>query len=117
MTCLATEENVAEVSSVHAEIRVETIAGYQEFPGLEPVWNEAAKAAGLDHLWECFGAGSTLQILVLKAGDQPIATAPLIRAEFFIAQRPEGLDRLRNSAIRDANLRTDVQSLALQLLQ
>jgi CelD/BcsL family acetyltransferase involved in cellulose biosynthesis len=88
VTCLATEENVAEASGIHAEIRVETISDYQEFLRLEPVWNELADAAGLDHpflehawirtWWECFGAGSTLQILVLKAGDQPIAIAPLI---------------------------------------
>ncbi len=104
-----------------AEIRVETISEYQAFLDLEPVWNEVAEAAGLDHpflehawvrtWWECFGAGSTLQILVLKAGDQTVAIAPLIltnarmwgikvrrlgffynahvpRADFLIAQRP-----------------------------
>ena len=122
MTCLATEENVAETSGIHANIRVETISDYEEFLRLEPVWNEVAEAAGLDHpflehawirtWWECFGAGSTLQILVLKAGDQPIAIAPLIltpirmwgikvrrlgffynvhvpRADFIVARRPE----------------------------
>ncbi|MCX6620790.1 MAG: GNAT family N-acetyltransferase [Acidobacteria bacterium] len=106
----------------HAEIRVETISGYQAFLELEPVWNEVAEASGLDHpflthawvlsWWECFGAGSTLQILVLKAGEQTVAIAPLIltpirmwgikvrrlgffynshvpRADFLIAQRPE----------------------------
>jgi len=118
MACLAT----ARPWSEHAEIRVETISDYQAFLDLEPVWNEVAEAAGLDHpflehtwvrtWWECFGAGSTLQILVLKAGDQPIAIAPLIltpvrmwgikvrrlgffynahvpRADFLIAERPE----------------------------
>jgi CelD/BcsL family acetyltransferase involved in cellulose biosynthesis len=107
---------------VHAEIRVETISDYQAFLDLEPVWNQVAEAAGLDHpflehawvrtWWECFGAGSTLQILVLKAGDRTVAIAPLIltpirmwgikvrrlgffynahvpRADFLIAQRPE----------------------------
>ena len=74
MTCLATEESTAEASSVRAEIRVETISNYHDFLDLEPVWNEVAEAAGLDHpflehawirtWWECFGAGSTLQILV-----------------------------------------------------
>jgi len=88
VTCLATEESVAEASSAHAEIRIETISSYQDFLDLEPVWNEVAEAAEIDHpflehawirtWWECFGAGSTLQILVLKAGDQPIAIAPLI---------------------------------------
>jgi CelD/BcsL family acetyltransferase involved in cellulose biosynthesis len=126
VTCLATEENVGEASSVHEEIRVETIADYHEFLELEPVWNEVADAAGLDHpflehawvrtWWECFGGGSTLHILVVKAGDRPIAIAPLIlrsirmwgikvrrlgffynahvpRADFLIAQRPEEVHR------------------------
>ena len=126
MTCLATEENLAEASRVHAEIRVEMISDYQAFLDLESIWSEVAKAAGLDHpflehawvrtWWECFGTGSTLQILVLKAGDQPIAIAPLIltpirmwgikvrrlgffynahvpRADFLIAQRPEEVYR------------------------
>jgi CelD/BcsL family acetyltransferase involved in cellulose biosynthesis len=125
VTCLSPEENVA-ASSAHAEIRVETISDYQDFVDLEPVWDEVAQAAGLDHpflehawvrtWWECFGAGSTLQILVLKAGHQPIAIAPLIltpirmwgirvrrlgffcnahvpRADFLIAQRPKEVYR------------------------
>jgi len=122
VTCLATEEGVAAARVVSAEIHVETISGYQEFVDLEPVWNEVAEAAGLDHpflehawvrtWWECFSAESTLHILVVKAGDKPIAIAPLIltairmwgikvrrlgffynshvpRADFLIAQRPE----------------------------
>ena len=122
MTCLAADENLAEASSVHAEIRVEMVSNYQAFLDLESVWNEVAEAAGLDHpflehawirtWWECFGAGSTLHILILKAGDQPIAIAPLIltpirmwgikvrrlgffynahvpRADFLVAQRAE----------------------------
>jgi len=126
VTCLATEESVAEASSARAEIHVETISSYQGFLDLEPVWNEVAEAAGLDHpflehawirtWWECFGAGSTLQILVLKAGDQPIAIAPLIltpirmwgvkvrrlgffynahvpRADFIITRRPDEVYR------------------------
>lgn len=73
---------------VPPEIRVETVSGYQAFLNLEPVWNEVAEAAGLDHpflehawirtWWECFGAGSALHILVLKSGDQTVAIAPLI---------------------------------------
>ena len=81
MACLVTPRPLSEPALLHEEIRVETISDYQEFLDLEPVWNEVAEAAGLDHpflehawvrtWWECFGAGSTLQILVLKAGDQP----------------------------------------------
>ena len=122
MACLAAARPLPEVAPVHAEMRVETISDYQAFLDLEPVWNEVAEAAGLDHpflehawvrtWWECFGAGSTLQILVLKAGDETVGIAPLIltpirmwgitvrrlgffynahvpRADFLIAWRPE----------------------------
>ena len=122
MACLSAARPGPEAAPVHAEIRVETISDYQAFLDLEPVWNEVTEAAGLDHpflehawirtWWECFGAGSTLQILVLKAGDQTVAIAPLIltpirmfgikvrrlgffynahvpRADFLIAQRSE----------------------------
>jgi CelD/BcsL family acetyltransferase involved in cellulose biosynthesis len=115
-----------EEAPAHAEIRVETITGYQSFLDLEPVWNEVLEAAGLDHpfleynwvrtWWECFGAGSTLHVLVLRAGDRPIAIAPLIltsirmwgitvrrlgffynahvpRADFLIAERREEVYR------------------------
>src|SRR4029077_15653758 len=71
-----------------AKIRVETISGYQEFLGLETVWNDVAEAAGLAQpflghawirtWWDCFGAESALYILVVKADDQPIAIAPLM---------------------------------------
>jgi CelD/BcsL family acetyltransferase involved in cellulose biosynthesis len=121
MACLAVSP-LQETAPVLAKIRVETVSDYQAFLDLEPVWNEVAEAAGLDHpflehawvrtWWECFGAGSTLQILVLKAGDQTIGIAPLIltptrmwgikvrrlgffynahvpRADFLIAERQE----------------------------
>jgi CelD/BcsL family acetyltransferase involved in cellulose biosynthesis len=70
------------------EIHVETINGFQAFRDLEPAWNEVAAKAGLDHpflehawvrtWWECFGAGSTLQILLVKANEEIVAIAPLI---------------------------------------
>ena len=126
MACLVTPRPLSEPALLHEEIRVETISDYQEFLDLEPVWNEVAQAAGLDHpflehtwvrtWWECFGAGSRLQILVLRAGDQTLAIAPLIqtpirmwgikvrrlgffynahvpRADFLIAQRREEVYR------------------------
>jgi CelD/BcsL family acetyltransferase involved in cellulose biosynthesis len=126
MACLAVARPWLEAAPVRAKIRVETVSDYQAFLDLEPVWNEVAEAAGLDHpflehawvrtWWECFGAGSTLQILVLKAGDETVAIAPLIltpirmwgikvrrlgffynahvpRADFLIAQRPEEVYR------------------------
>src|ERR1035437_338636 len=123
MACVAAADPLSKAAPVPAAIRVETISDYQSFLDLEPVWNEVAEAAGLDHpflehawvrtWWECFGAGSTLQVLVLKAGDQTVAIAPLIltpirmwgikvrrlgffynahvpRADFLIAERRGG---------------------------
>lgn len=81
MTCLATEENLGEAPSLNAKIRVETISGYQEFLGLETVWNDVAEVlehAWIRNWWECFGAESALHILVVKADDQLIAIAPLM---------------------------------------
>lgn len=121
MRVSAAMANVLEEVPVQAEVRIETITGYQPFLGLEQVWEEVAEAAGLEHpfsefawvrtWWECFGAGSTLHVLVVWAGDRPIAIAPLIltpirmlgmkvrrlgffynahvpRADFLIAERP-----------------------------
>jgi len=122
MACLAIAGPLQQAAPVPAEIRVETVSDYKALLNLEPVWNEVAEAAGLDHpflehawvrtWWECFGAGSTLRILLVKAGDQTVAIAPLILtpirmwgikvrrlgffynahvpcADFLIAQRPE----------------------------
>lgn len=120
MACLAT---VAQGRWPAASgISVETVSDYHAFLELEPVWNEVAEAAGLDHpflehawvrtWWESFGAGSTMRILVVKAGEQTIGIAPLIltpvrmwgikvrrlgffynahvpRADFLLAERPE----------------------------
>ena len=73
---------------VRAAIRAETISDYQTFLDLEPEWDEAVKAAGIDHpflehawvrtWWECFGADSSLHIVVVKHGDEILAIAPLI---------------------------------------
>jgi CelD/BcsL family acetyltransferase involved in cellulose biosynthesis len=70
------------------KVRVETVSSYQEFLKLEPAWNELVDAAGIDHpflehrwirtWWECFGAGSDLNVLVVKEDDGIIAIAPLI---------------------------------------
>ena len=122
MACLAAMEPLSKAAQVPAAIRVETVSDYRDFLALEPVWNEVAEAAGLDHpflehawvrtWWECFGAQSSLRILVLKAGERTVGIAPLIltpirmwgikvrrlgffynahvpRADFLIAQRPD----------------------------
>jgi len=126
MTGTAAIEDLLEETASHAEIHIETITDNQSFLNLEPVWNEVAEAAGLDHpfleyawvrtWWESFGAGSTLYVLVLRAGDRPIAIAPLIltpirmwgikvrrlgffynshapHADFLIAERPDEVYR------------------------
>jgi len=71
-----------------SEIRIEIIDGLQGFLDLEPIWNQVAEAAGLDHpflefiwvrtWWESFGAGSSLHVLVFRADERPIAIAPLM---------------------------------------
>src|ERR1022692_4832500 len=88
MTGTAAIQDLLEKTPVHADIRIDTITDDQSFLDLEPVWNEVAEAAGLNHpfleyawvrtWWESFGAGSTLHVLVLSSGDRPIAIAPLI---------------------------------------
>jgi CelD/BcsL family acetyltransferase involved in cellulose biosynthesis len=105
-----------------AKIQVEIIDDFQSFLDLERVWNDVFDAAAcdcpfLEHAWvrtwwECFGIGSRLQILLLKAGGRAIAIVPLIatsirmwgapvtrlgflynshvpRADFIIAERQE----------------------------
>jgi CelD/BcsL family acetyltransferase involved in cellulose biosynthesis len=71
-------------------MRVDAVTDYAAFLELEPVWNRLVAEAGVDHpfldawartWWECFGSGSKLHILVVRAGDDPIAIAPLMLTE------------------------------------
>ncbi|HKA32344.1 MAG TPA: GNAT family N-acetyltransferase [Candidatus Binatia bacterium] len=74
--------------SKDAKIRVDTVADERAFLALRPVWDQLVQEAKIDHpflshdwvrvWWRCFGAGHKLQILVVKAGDRPIAIAPLM---------------------------------------
>jgi CelD/BcsL family acetyltransferase involved in cellulose biosynthesis len=67
---------------------VEPVTDYQAFVDLEPLWNRLVDAAGIESpfvrheavraWWECFGQGRELHILVVKAGEEPIALAPLM---------------------------------------
>lgn len=76
-----------ESSSPALEFSVETVSDYGSFLELELVWNKLVEDAGIDHpfvshewirtWWECFGAGKELHILVVKAGKEAIAIAPL----------------------------------------
>lgn len=67
---------------------VEPVTDYQGLLELEPVWSRLVDEAGADQpflhhewvraWWECFGAGKELRILVVKAGREPVAIAPLM---------------------------------------
>jgi len=121
-TTLGSEAVVAGRSA----LTIRTVSGYEEFVALEPVWRAVAAGARLEHpflehawvrtWWESFGAGSRLQVLLVMAGAETIAIAPLIvtrirmwglpvrrlgffynahvpRADFLIAQRPREVYR------------------------
>jgi CelD/BcsL family acetyltransferase involved in cellulose biosynthesis len=70
------------------EIRVETVSGCQAFLDLENDWNRLVQETEAGHpflehawmrtWWECFGGGSTLHVLVAKAGGETIGIAPLV---------------------------------------
>jgi len=90
MTLAATQVRTAEILAHAARpaMCAETISDAQAFLDLEPAWNELVRAAGIEHpflehawvrtWWECFGAGSTLHLVIVKEGEQLIAIAPLI---------------------------------------
>jgi CelD/BcsL family acetyltransferase involved in cellulose biosynthesis len=90
MSCLGAASALLEEDAVSAPIRVDVVSDYQAFLGLETAWARLAKAAKLDHpflehdwirtWWDCFGTGCGLNVLVLYAGHEVIAIAPLIRS-------------------------------------
>ena len=69
--------------------RAELVTDDAAFLALEAEWNEAVERARIGHpflrhewlrtWWECFGSGSSLQILVVRRGPQIVAIAPLVR--------------------------------------
>ncbi len=71
-----------------AACTVDPVTDYQGFLDLEPLWSRLVDEAGTDHpflrhewvraWWECFGAGRELHVLVVKAGSEPVAIAPLM---------------------------------------
>lgn len=80
---------VARVKPVVApDLRVETISDYRSFVNLEGDWNRLVEEAGIDHpflkhewvraWWDSFGKGKTLHILVVRAGEETVAIAPLM---------------------------------------
>lgn len=69
-------------------LHVDTISDYPSFLLLKATWNRLVDEAGIDHpflrhewirtWWEAFGRGRHLNILVVKAGTEVIAIAPLM---------------------------------------
>jgi CelD/BcsL family acetyltransferase involved in cellulose biosynthesis len=67
---------------------VETISDGPSFDALEPLWNRLVEEAGIVHpflthewvraWWECFGDGKELRVLIVKAGKEVTAVAPLM---------------------------------------
>ena len=83
MTASATQNQIAP-----ADLSIKTIRSFRDFLDLESVWNQVLERAELcnpflEHAWvrtwlECFGTESELHIVLVSAGDTPIAIAPLI---------------------------------------
>lgn len=71
-------------------LEVETISDFESFLSLEPIWNDLVEQAEIDHpflnhewlraWWESFAAGKELHILLIRAGGEPLALAPLMRS-------------------------------------
>src|SRR5262245_48531803 len=83
------------ISPAQPALSVETITDYPSFLDLEPEWNRLVGAIAPEHpffeyawvrsWWEAFGSHSSLRVLLVKAGSETIAIAPLIltRARMF----------------------------------
>jgi CelD/BcsL family acetyltransferase involved in cellulose biosynthesis len=69
-------------------VSVETVCDQQGLLALERPWNDLMDVAAVDHpflshewvrsWWDCFGAGHQLHVLVVKAGAETVAIAPLM---------------------------------------
>lgn len=68
--------------------RVEVVSDERALLDMEPLWDGLVRRAGLDHpfqshawvrsWWESFGAGHRLHILLVRAGEEAVALAPLM---------------------------------------
>jgi CelD/BcsL family acetyltransferase involved in cellulose biosynthesis len=71
-----------------AAMEVETVTGLEALRALGPVWSRLLDEAEIDHpflahdwivtWWECFGAGKSLHVLLIKDQGVPVAIAPLM---------------------------------------
>lgn len=97
-TQLAIPAVISPSTQARPAIRTETVSDYQAFLDLEPAWNAAVSAAGIDHpflehawvrtWWDCFGGDSALHIVVVKESGQVIAIAPLILTQIRMFRVP-----------------------------
>jgi CelD/BcsL family acetyltransferase involved in cellulose biosynthesis len=81
-------ESAALPAAGEPKIKAEVVTDEARFLELATLWNCLVEEANIDHpfsshewvrsWWQCFGAGKRLHILVIKAGDRPIAIAPLM---------------------------------------
>jgi CelD/BcsL family acetyltransferase involved in cellulose biosynthesis len=97
---------VAAFARSHA-LATEVISDYDAFVRLEGEWNDAVARAQVSHpflrhewyrtWWDCFGAGRTLHIIVVRRADQIVAIAPLMSEQTHMYGLPiRKLDLLHN---------------------
>lgn len=73
-----------------AVLQTEVISSEARFNALEPEWDDLVSRAPLDHpflshswlrtWWECFGKGRGLHLITVRAGQQLVAVAPMMRS-------------------------------------
>src|SRR5205807_8939260 len=84
--------NVGPVNAHHqrmSDFTVEVITTTERLSELAGIWKRLTSEAEIEHpfltydwirtWWDCFGAGAELRILLVRAGGEPIAIAPLMR--------------------------------------
>jgi CelD/BcsL family acetyltransferase involved in cellulose biosynthesis len=85
---VALETAAAAPAPAPATLAVETVSDFDALLELGPAWNALVEKSGLDHpflthdwvraWWEHFGTGRQLHVLVVKAGLEAVAIAPLM---------------------------------------
>jgi CelD/BcsL family acetyltransferase involved in cellulose biosynthesis len=85
---VAASTAIGPVQGVGHGLTVETITDEHAFLGLQAEWDDVVDRAQVAHpflshdwmrtWWECFGAGAQLHVVVVRAGRQIVAIAPLL---------------------------------------
>ena len=78
----------AQITCSARNMKIEVVSDIESFRRLEPVWDCLLEQSNADHpfvtfawvwtWWECFGAGRSLYILVIKEGERIVGIAPLM---------------------------------------